>query len=863
MTPERWLPLLTVICCLLGNALLSMGEHNSQFTLLMFCAAPLALLFADFLGWLRLNRVLANVGALLAVAKAVYDFFTKGLDQQLLVIGDLLICLQLVLLFQQKHQRSYWQLLVLSLLQVVVAAAMNLHLQFGALLVVYMAFALLLLSWQFTFYEAEHLRRRPRSSLHLITAEDTLFVPVSWLATSAERSVDDVAADPASAADPAVAAEPASATDEAALASSAVWHVLPQRGGALRIGQVFWPIAVVGTLSLLLSVTIFYAVPRGSGTAWRGGSSVRQQMTGYTRTVSLDQMGEILQSNALALRLTLQDPNQPTESYVVLGQPYLRGAAYVNYRKKTWEPAQLTRSENRGPNRYLSNVGVEVGGPKPRVDSKQLPRPPRGINRPVIHQHIQQEITGDASLFTIYPGYRLEQKTPGEIYYDPNDTSLFRHTTEQLLPSNTYNYWIGTTGLENGRQQNIAPVELDPGALDPTDAADRFQAELEECSRFDPAEFPEIAKTAAAVVSFAKLDKEQFGRLSIIRALELHFFDPRSGYQYSLNIPRPPSADIDPLEWFVAESKSGHCEFFASAMVMMLRSQGIPARLVLGYHGGEFNTVGNFYSIRQRDAHAWVEAYLRPEDMQEEGATEILGPQPKEGFPKGGWLRIDPTPGAREDAIATSWKDHIEQLVDYLQFLWSDYVLDTDSDRQRRRAYESMTDRVFGQWNQWLSRDNLLNLLGQFAGTSGRTPGAILAALGRRFGPLASLILAVGLLIFYRRHLPRTLRYGLDSLVQRWRGRSRRHSQVDFYERVERALALRGIYRDPATTPREFLSRCVPLEPAQEPDMAPALAKLADAFYRVRYGQAQLDAQQRQQLEEAVLLVEAYATQST
>ena len=849
MTPERWLQLLTVLCCLLGNALLSMGDHHSRLTLLMFCAAPLALLFADVLGWLRLNRVLANLGALLAVAKAVYDFFTQGLDQQLLVIGDLLICLQLVLLFQQKHQRSYWQLLVLSLLQVVVAAAMNLHLQFGALLVVYMAVALLLLSWQFSFYESEELQRRPRFSCHLITPDDTLFVPVSWLATSAamERTVEGGADDSA---------------DQVALATSAMWNVSPQRGAALRIGQVFWPITVVGALSLLLSATIFYAVPRGTGTAWRGASGVRQQMTGYTRSVSLDQMGKIRQSNALALRLTLQDPDRPTESYVVLGQPYLRGAAFVNYRKKTWEPAQLTRSENRGPNRALSNVGVDVTGPRPRVDSKQLPRPPRGINRPVIHQHIQQEITGDASLFTIYPGYRLEQKTPAEIYYDPNDTSLFRHTTEQLLPSNTYNYWIGTTGLENGRQQNIAPVELETGTLDPTDAADRFRAELEECSQFDPDEFPAITETAAAIVNLAKLDKEQFGRLSIIRALELHFFDPRSEYKYTLNIPRPPSADIDPLEWFVRESKSGHCEFFASAMVMMLRSQGIPARLVLGYHGGEFNTVGNFYSIRQRDAHAWVEAYLRPEDMQEEGATEILGPQPKEGFPRGGWLRIDPTPGARDDQIATSWRDHIEQLIDYLQFLWSDYVLDTTSDRQRRRVYDSVTDRMFGSWSQWLSRDNLLNLLGRVAGTTGRTPGAILAGLVRRFGPLVGLCLAIGLLILYRRHLPRTLRYGLDSLVQRWRGRSRRHSPVEFYERVERALALRGIYRDPATTPREFLKRVVPADPAHQPEWEKALAKLADAFYQVRYGQAILDAQQREQLEEAVQLVEAFASQS-
>jgi len=92
---------------------------------------------------------------------------------------------------------------------------------------------------------------------------------------------------------------------------------------------------------------------------------------------------------------------------------------------------------------------------------------------------------------------------------------------------------------------------------------------------------------------------------------------------YDERIPFPPE-DRDRVDWFLFDLKRGYCDYFASAMVVMLRSQGVPARLVSGYAGGEYNAETGRYEVRQNVAHTWVEVY----------------------FPGYGWQRFEPTPAA-------------------------------------------------------------------------------------------------------------------------------------------------------------------------------------------------------------------------
>lgn len=131
--------------------------------------------------------------------------------------------------------------------------------------------------------------------------------------------------------------------------------------------------------------------------------------------------------------------------------------------------------------------------------------------------------------------------------------------------------------------------------------------------------------------------------------LEMHLIQ---SYSYTLDF-RGRSND-NPIEEFLFRYRSGQCEYFASAMVLLLRSQGIPARLVTGFLGGEYNPFEGYYIVRDSNAHAWVEAYL----------------------PGEGWRTFDPTPPAGRPVSSRegSWL-LAQQAWDYLLFRWDRYVL--------------------------------------------------------------------------------------------------------------------------------------------------------------------------------------------
>src|SRR5262249_22235798 len=110
----------------------------------------------------------------------------------------------------------------------------------------------------------------------------------------------------------------------------------------------------------------------------------------------------------------------------------------------------------------------------------------------------------------------------------------------------------------------------------------------------------------------------------MVLALESHLRDS-GAYTYSLSM-AVDDPTIDPVEDFLFNRKRGHCEYFASALALMLRSVQIPSRLVTGFKGADFNSSEQFYEVQQRHAHAWVEAYV---DRN--------------------WIVLDPTPGTRDE----------------------------------------------------------------------------------------------------------------------------------------------------------------------------------------------------------------------
>jgi hypothetical protein len=215
------------------------------------------------------------------------------------------------------------------------------------------------------------------------------------------------------------------------------------------------------------------------------------------------------------------------------------------------------------------------------------------------------------------------------------------------------------------------------------------------------------------------------------------------GYTYAL---RSPTGEGHPLERFLLRSKTGYCEYYASGLTVMLRAVGVPARIVGGYLGGEYNSAGNYYLVRQSTAHTWVEAYL---DGQ-------------------GWVRLDPTPqgDGAPSPIAAAPTSRMSLFLDALRLKWYALVVGYDFERQSA-----------------LLRSLSAGLHDLAAGARG---SLLLVAVG------IALLTAAGVGVFLaRRRSARTQRPALERMN----------------DRLERRLRRRGVERRPGEGPQDFAAR--------------------------------------------------------
>jgi len=166
----------------------------------------------------------------------------------------------------------------------------------------------------------------------------------------------------------------------------------------------------------------------------------------------------------------------------------------------------------------------------------------------------------------------------------------------------------------------------------------------------------------------------------------------RRGHSYSLN-PNESFGDGDPVVRWMRSDASGHCEYFAGAMILLARAAGYPARMAVGFHGGSWNSVESYFVVRNSDAHAWVELYDAKLKQ---------------------WVRMDPTPGNGEADTDQSLESQIlmetgwSAWVDSLRMQWYRRVVNFDQEDQVKLAdsakglWQQITSQVEG-WKEGLS----------------------------------------------------------------------------------------------------------------------------------------------------------------
>ena len=518
-----------------------------------------------------------------------------------------------------------------------------------------------------------------------------------------------------------------------AIAAGEAWS--PQRAFAPHLLRTTL-LASAGSVALALVIFLF--LPRLHSGALVSTGGIGGAAAGFSDRVSLGDLGRIRRDPTIALRVeTLRGVAPPAE------QAYYRGLAFDHFDGRNWSVTPGTRE----PLAITADLGVRVGKSSREPDLLQ-----RVLREPVA----SGVLFGAGRAVQIEGGVgRLERDRNGGLYAPESGEDRVQYEVESET-----------------QQPSSADLRTDR-ALVPERGGERYLAM--------PPLAPELFALAEQVMSGAGSDVER------VWAVERWL---REKGRYS-DTPPPDRGDDprSPVERFVLEHTEGHCEYFASAMVMLLRSQAIPARLVNGFAGGRSNELGGFVEVSRADAHAWVEV----------------------SFEHAGWVRFDPTPP--DLRLRASQVGMLVQLLDVAgaaEHWWYRHVVEFDRSDQLRALRSGWL-----AWQRW--RDEQATHTAT-APRAPRTGWRDLPWLQWARPAVATLLCAM-----------------LVAGLVRWRRRHARRGPlpVAYGEALRLLKDERGLVRDAAMPARDFARQAARAMPAAA---AAAFWTLTEDYLRERFG---------------------------
>jgi len=533
----------------------------------------------------------------------------------------------------------------------------------------------------------------------------------------------------------------------AALASSEIGRSLRGRevvrAGTATVGRRLVSLTVVAGMGiLLLTMALFLVLPRTARAALERLMPLPQRVSGFSSEVTLGQTGAIARSSVPVLHALFQDEMPPSGLH-------WRGTALAQFDGFRWYNSTFAGDLLR----------VDEDGLVQLVSDDQRRRPGRRMAYEVV-----LDGTSDYLFIAGLPEHlriradRLVRERSGGIKLPFGQSEGARYAVYSFVAP--------------GEVLDEAP----PGALN-AEARGLYL-------RLPPLD-PRIAGLARSVTAAAPDDAAR------ARALERYL---RTEFTYSLDSSSAGAAD--PLADFLFTSRAGHCEYFASAMAVLLREMSIPSRVVTGFLGGTPNPLTKWLVVRGSDAHAWVEAWI----------------------PGQGWTTFDPTPAAGEGVAGTGLLAKINLYLDAASTLWQEWVVGYDADRQLTLVFRVDQSRRLGvPWLIRVFRD----------GAALRWPGAPGAAGLSGFLIVVCAVLIAGVL----------LRHRIAALFRRGGGRELReeesaaiHEAARLYRSMLHALHKRGLEKQPFQTASEFAA-CVSGDAAN-----PLVAEFTLRYEQVRFG---------------------------
>lgn len=614
---RRALELVFLAMVIVSAILLGMGQGSIALSVTAIVAAISAWIIVDWWQLFRIPRWVANVVSIGILIWTMSYFFEAQSGAQLIAVANLLVYLQSLLLFQDKAPRQYWQLIILNVLQVVVAAVFSLELEGGGVFLLYMVLAAFFLYLLTGEDEEERLQEVNRSG-----TERRFVFPLFGKSAAAKS--------------PPLRLNYALASAPRDFFETSIGHLIP---------------AIVACLAFALA--LFVLIPRAPD-SWVASRVVPVAVTGLSQAINLDVRDDIKLNSTQVMRVKFT--NMVTEEPIqIAGNPYFRAMALsrlvIRNNTTTFEAPY---------DRVFYNEYEAI----PRISAREARLP-----EPFVNVDYTLDATNDPLIYCTLPLWSpAEDAVPFEVCRPLS--AVVRPRPLEFIEYAPFRYRLVTRIDKQNQLPNANPY-FNP-TRDPNEPALRpDQGEHRSLTYLPPDRYPTVVETASRIARTISSGNH----LLIAKAIEGHFLNSPE-YQYTLEFSKVRrDFSLDPIEDFVRNHRSGHCQLYAAAMVVMLRSQGIPARVVVGYCGGDW--VSESYVVSSSFAHAWVEAYIPPEwcteDMFRDG-TASRG---------GSWVRFDPTPpqGIFANGIRNS------STLQLARTLWQDYVMGLEN-----RNDESLMD---------------------------------------------------------------------------------------------------------------------------------------------------------------------------
>jgi transglutaminase-like putative cysteine protease len=516
------------------------------------------------------------------------------------------------------------------------------------------------------------------------------------------------------------------------------------RTGVKRFHARLGALSAAVTLGILaLTAGLFFLLPRTADAALSRFISHRIHVPGFSNQVTLGEIGELKTTSRPVMHISIISAEP-------LGGLKWRGGTLADFDGKRWSnrnaPREMVRTES-------SQADLEPPGNR---------APGRHLNYSVQYD----DLDTDALFFA---------GTPEKIYI--HERAIFR--TEgggyrlDHIPAQGFHYEAYSL-LD--QPPEVAPPRYPTPVLRLPERERYLQL-----PRLD-ARIPALAREVS-VRGLTDLERA--------RAIERYL---RTEYGYTLRLPSTEVAD--PLAYFLFVRRKGHCEYFASAMAVMLRTLGIPARIATGFQSGIYNPISDLWLLRASDAHAWVEAWV----------------------PTHGWTTFDPTP-ADPAAPGFAFLTKIGLYLDAAETFWRQWIVGYDVGQQGS-LLDKLEQGARGAGFRWF--DSLAGAASDWDVRAGR--------LARRFGLRAAgvLLAAVWLWVFLP---PLVRRLRMRRRVERVRrGQASVADATVLYERMLHVVKRHGYHKPVWFTPAEFAGSLPP------DALGVAVTEFTLAYNAVRFG---------------------------